>query len=188
MNIECQLHALKDTMYLGDGGFPRLKGRAAEIRWFVRPLIEVFKVHMDDSIREHRLVLLGLEASLKLENILADHTSEFCWALDVHLDFLKTTYDFLGLLTALANHFHSKGELLFNFTIKNHYLLHIALYSRYISPQAAWCYGGEDFMNICKKIVMASQFGSKPHHVGRKSMQKYVTGLGFAILGDKCWL
>ena len=182
LNVEHQFSMLKDTMYLADGGFPRLEGRAAEIRWFVRPLIEVFKTHMNRDAREHRMVLLGMEMSLRLEEIVDENLSEYCWPLAVHREYLKTTYAFLALLTSLGNHYHTQGELPFNFTIKCHFLLHIALYSRYISPTAAWCYGGEDFMKICKKIIAASQHGSKPYQIGRKSMKKYVSGLGFASL------
>ena len=82
MHIEHQYNTLKETMYVADGGFPRLKGQAAEIRRVVRPLMHVFKLHMDVRRREHRLILLGLQTSLNMEDTLDMHASEYCWPLD----------------------------------------------------------------------------------------------------------
>ena len=76
---------------------------------------------------------------------------------------------------------------LFNFTIKSHYLAHIALSSRYINPRLAWCYAGEDFMQKVKTIVASTQRGTQCHLVSKKAMQKYCQGLAFTCLEGAFW-
>ena len=71
--------------------------------------------------------------------------------------------------------------LLFNFTIKFHYLAHIAFYSRYFNPRLAWCYSGEDFMQKVKRIVAACAPATSAQLVPTKAMAKYASGLAYMV-------
>ena len=48
---------------------------------------------------------------------------------------------------------------------------------RFISPKACWCYSGENFMNICKRITLSCVHGSKAVHVSSKATAKFVDGM-----------
>ncbi len=104
-----------------------------------------------------------------------------------HAEFLSGAHAFLALVTALGNFFHPRGVLLFNFTIKFHYLVHIAQYSRHFNPRRAWCYSREDFMQRIKRIVGSCQRGTPPPRVCSKAVRKYADGLAFSMIEDACW-
>ena len=68
---------MTEKMYHNSNGFPRLKGKAAEIRQFVHPLIVVFKKHMSVGNQQHRQILLALEMSAEMEAVLDEHAEEY---------------------------------------------------------------------------------------------------------------
>lgn len=84
MDIPCRYSTLKDTMFLASNGFPKLKGTASAIRFFVKPLAATFEKFMDATNDDHRLVLLGLRMSEKFETILQAHSHEFRLPREAH--------------------------------------------------------------------------------------------------------
>ena len=74
--------------------------------------------------------------------------------------FRKSANGFVALSTAISNHFHRQGTLLFNWTIKWHYLMHLADIAEYMNPRLAWNYQGEDLMHRVKVLVQASHSGA----------------------------
>jgi len=184
LGTSCQFTNMKESMFRKANEFPKLKGRAAEIRHLGRPLWHVFQAHMDNAQEVHRWVSLGLKYSVALEEILDAHPAASCLPADSGADFLETIYKFLAVLTALSTHCHGRGQLLFHFTIKNHFLLHVGMYCQYMSPRACWNYSGEDFMQRVRRIVGSCQRGTAPPLVCTKVMDKYIQGLGFVLLGD----
>ncbi len=188
LGVGDQLQNLTLSMYVPEGDkFPRLKSRAAEARHLGQPLLAVFEKFMDGQDKIHRLIQMGLQYSTKLEDILDENMHDYCLNEEAHKDFLSTTYSFLAVLTSLGNHYHPQQMALFHCTIKAHYLLHIALYSRWCNPRAAWTYSNEDFMQVVRGIVAACQRGTAPALVSNKVMKKYIAGLAFVLLGDDCW-
>lgn len=130
-------------MFVGDGGFPKLKGRAAEVKCIGKPLAAVFLHFMSADDPIHRLVYLGLTLLCKLEDLIAAEES-FAFTSPSHAEFVDSTYSFLAVLTKLCHHFHDDSQQLFHFTIKCHYLLHIAFNTKWVHPALSWCYSGED--------------------------------------------
>jgi hypothetical protein len=183
MDIPCRFSTLKDTMFVSSSGFPKLKGSAAAVRHIGKPLLHTFEQHMDPSNDDRRRILLGLRMSTRFEDILSDSSHLFKLPDAAHRDLVDTTLAFLNIVTSLGNSFHSRGELYFNFTVKFHYLIHIALSSKHLNPVAVWCYGGEGFMQVVKKLVISSQSGTKPALVANKVLAKYAQGIGYDLLG-----
>ena len=175
-------------MYFQANAFPRLKGRGAEVKSLGKPLEQVFLAHMDPDDRVHRFIHLGLQYSIRMEENLDENQYEFCLSPAAHEEFQSSVFNFLAVVTALGQHFHNQGILLFHFTIKNHYLAHIAIYSKWFNPRAAWCYSGEDFMQRVRKIVASCQRGTAPDLVCSKAMEKYKAGLEFTLLENELWL
>ena len=83
--------------------------------------------------------------------------------------------------TAIGQHFQNQGLALSNFTIKFHYLLHLAHICEYINVRLAWCYSGEDLMHVVKTLVQSSHRGCRPSLVPAKVMRKYTFGLGLHL-------
>ena len=186
MGIKNRFNNLKESMFKQDN-FPKLKGRAAEIRWLVKPLMTVFGRHMDRNNAQHRYVYAGLRFSFIVEEILDLHPTDFMFPADVYTKLKAAIFGFLNMNVALSDFYHAQGVFLFKFTIKAHYLAHIAIYSRWYNPRLAWAYSGEDFMQICKKIVQSCQRGSPPHLVCSKAVGKYSEGLAWTMVADHCW-
>ena len=103
-------------------------------------------------------------------------------------DFRKNVYDLLVLVTALGRAYQADGHLLYHFTIKSHYLAHVAQYAQFVNPSLRWCYNGEDFMQRVRKIAANCQRGTKPIHVPAKILLRYCTGVGFMLGGRNALL
>ena len=171
----------------GGNDFPQLKGRAAEIRHLGRALFNVFVTYMSADNREHRFIKMGLEASVRMEDILDSTVGQYTLSGNEYSEFVDAAFAFLGAQTALGNIFHPRAIFLFHTTIKSHYLLHCALLSCYIHPRFGWTYGNESFMQVGRKLVSACQRGTRPQLVGSKVMKKYIDGLAFALMRHQIW-
>jgi hypothetical protein len=174
-------------MFKSANEFPRLKGRASEIKHIGEPLLAVFCKYMNVADRNHQLVRMGLKCSVRIETILYECQREFRFTDQVHKEFLQNIYDFLACVTALGHYHHPRGDLLFHYTIKNHYMCHCGLLSKYLNPRLGWNYSGEDFMQKVKDIVGSCNRATKPPLVCSKSMGKYVSGLGFVLSTQRLW-
>lgn len=92
---------------------------------------------------------------------------------------------YVGLSSALSKHYHDNGVLLFAFTVKFHYALHLALISKYQNPAMGKCYAGEDFMQRVRQIVQKCHGGTGPHKCVPKAIVKYAQGLGMHLHSNK---
>lgn len=165
-----KFNTLKFSMFLVDGDFPKLKGRAAEVRCVGKPLTEVFRQAMNTHDPIHRLVYLGLTMLTKMEDIVATDAG-YSLSNESHKEFVSSAYSFLAILTKLGHHFHGNGPPMFHFTIKCHYLLHIAKSSKWIHPALSWCYSGEDFCKAsslrCEHCALAHMFTPRTYDFAR---------------------
>ena len=177
---------MKMTMFGGqeNGSFPLLKGKAAEIRHFGPALSSAFEHFMDHTNQQHQQIMLIFKSILNIELILDHHAAEYRFPPEVAKDFQNYAFGFVALSTALSKHYHTRGILLFNFTIKFHYTMHLGLMAAYINPRLGWCYSGEDMMQKIKLIVQASYKGTASSLVPSKVMKKYAQGIGYNLLQD----
>ena len=163
--------------------FTCLKGKAAEIRNLAKPLLDVFSMFMDDSNRIHKLILLGLQLSVRFEQLLDSHLGFYVMPPEVSRELITCSFGFCQSVTALAQHFHNlnPGVLVYNYTPKFHYLLHVGLMSRYCNPARLWCYSGEALMEKVKTITHACVFGISSEKALPKAMDKYCCGLSLML-------
>ena len=61
----------KPSGWPGANELPQLKGKAAELKHFARPLLTLFEKHMTRASKIHRFVRLLLSASVEIEHIVA---------------------------------------------------------------------------------------------------------------------
>ena len=173
---------LKLSMFFAaEQKFPVLKGKANEIRHFGTVLLKAFKMHMDRGDDVHKKIYLGLQLSVRIERIVDEHIHEYALPTAAHEDFLKCVFGFVQVCTFLGHHFHGQKVVIFNFTIKHHYLCHIALLSKFSNPGRLWCYSGEDLMNKIKEVTHACVHGTAPTQVCPKATKRYVLGLGYQL-------
>ena len=182
--VKNKFSTLKRSMFIRERDFPLLKGKAAELKHFLRPLLGAFVNFMDAADEIDKRIKTLLTVSVEMEDILEVNKDRFKFDRDVSARFEQCTHAFHQLNTALANRFHPEGVLLFNHTIKFHALLHIGLISRFMNPRLAWCYAGEDFMMKVRKVAQSSYSGTPPEKVAPKALNKYAHGLGMHLATD----
>jgi hypothetical protein len=164
---------VKVTMFHSPGDYPKLKGKAVDIKRLGPALLDVWQQLSDAGDRVHRQVLLALKMGCRLDEIIDEHPMAYKLPDVAAQEFVSCTVALLSLLTVLCKHFLDLRMKLFNVTVKCHYLLHLALDSAHLHPRLGWCFSGEDFMQKLKRIVMASCRGSSPAISSRKVMDKY---------------
>ena len=156
--------------------FPRLAAKAMETR-DLTPAVEEFLrawVGNPQCAWFHRLVLL----SMRLDGLVFANKSYFL-SEDERESLRVGIFEYSQTLTRLAHYFHRRGEAFVNFTLKNHYLLHLGLNASKtgISPRLAFCFQGEDFMSVVKHLCVGSSRGVDSAKLVDKVVAKYLRGL-----------
>ena len=185
MKEDSRLGELKVSMYyIGNRSFPKLKSKAAETKHLCNALLYAFQKLMNPDDEQHKLVVVLLKLAVRMESIMEANKDEYVLSPAVAEDWKKSCQAFVLANTKLGHHYHPRHIMLFHFTIKFHYLCHIALLGRRLNPRIAWCYCGEKMMQICKAIVQSSHLGSAPPVVVNKVMLKYARGLSLKCRRD----
>ena len=168
------------SMYdAGNDDFPLLKGRAQQIKTLGLALLHAFEELMDRDNQVHRWIRLGLRHSIAMDDILDGSQGSFKFSQADAAAFVDHTYNFLALLTALRTHYGPQP--LFHITIKAHYLIHIAIMSKYINPRLGWCYTGEDFVGRLRKVIAICLRGTPPRYAVSKTIIRYCHGMSYTL-------
>ena len=159
--------------------FPKLKGRAIEMRNLGKPLLECWMKHSDPANMQHKQIGLALKASCAIEDVLTANKGLPKLPTAAGEEIRKAGTVFLLMATALNNHFAvSRGEKLFNITVKFHYLDHACDNAKGgLNPTLGWCYAGEDYMSKLKRLAASCMRGTGAQLISTKLMQKYSVGL-----------
>ena len=186
LRIEERFGDIKLSMFLGKKAhnFPCLKGKGAEVRSLVTPLLVACEELMDDSTQQRREMKLLLRLAERIEGILKGHKDEFCWPEAVATTFKDSLYGLVQVTSSLCHYFHERRIILFNFTIKSHYALHLAHAAGFINPRLCWCYAGEDLMHTVQLLATSCAAGTPPHLIAAKVMRKYAQGLSLNLAKD----
>ena len=161
--------------------FPRLSAKAMEVRGLVPAVLDVLKGW---EVRHTEITwfsqLLGL--SCQMDEIVFG-CKEFVLPPSSRAALCKAIFDYNKILTVLARNFHSRGLAYCNFTVKNHYLCHLALDASKsgISPRMGFCFQGEDMMRILRSLCQGSNRGVDPAKLVDKIAAKYLRGLDLML-------
>ena len=168
---------------LGDPGkFATLKGRAAEIRHLGRPLLAVWGQYLDATNPRHRMIRLALQASVGIEDTLDAAQGDFVLG-EAAADALEEhCFNLMALVACLGNYYHPRHVHLFHYTIKSHYVLHLALKAKELNPRLGWCYAGEDWMQKAKVLLASCQKNSSPTLAISNALDKYCYGMTFNMM------
>ena len=116
--------------------------------------------------------------AVRVDKILDDNPDCFKLPASESAAFEKAVFGFVQHTAALGHYYHAQHKVLLNFTVKSHY---IGMISRWMNPRRAWCYGGEDMMQLVKKYCAGSMAGSDPAAVIVKVVNNYAQGLGLDL-------
>ncbi|CAJ1430017.1 unnamed protein product, partial [Effrenium voratum] len=141
-------------------GFPKLRGKAAEIKYFGATLLRVWEKHMNVEIELHRRVRLMLRMNVMCEQLLTECKEEVCFPEPRCTQFAEAMDAMLLLQTQIAEHFVEEGLQYFDVTAKSHMLQHCALAAKHLSPRVVWCFAGEDMQKKLQTLAKSSVKGN----------------------------
>lgn len=167
----------KISMFVRQGRFPKLRGKAAEVRHLAIPLAALWKHYMNDNILLHRQIHLLLRLNIQFEKLIDDFRDSY--ALPEHAANALTdcAFSMMQICTQCAEHFLDDGIPLFDLTSKSHFVVHIAMLSRHVNPRLTWCFRGEDMMRKVQELLQSCVRGNHGALVFRKMISHYRLGL-----------
>ena len=160
--------------------FPRLKGKAAEIKHLVPALLWAWRKVMVAGDDVHMQVEVLLQCSAFMDECMDLHKDADVMPADVSEKFKQAGFALNACMNSLHSYYRDRGalsEFLFNIVPKNHYLAHIALAAAYLNPRMAACYMGEDMMHQMRRLSAGCVKGNGPTKAGNKLVAWYAHGL-----------
>ena len=160
--------------------FPKLRGRGAEVKDLVLPLVDCWRRHRRNT-DDDALLLDVLYAQADMQSILSDHADEPFLPLEVARRFEKCCWKMVQGTTVLALSAQRQKKLLFNVVPKHHWAIHMGLRSHWVNPRKANTMIDEDFVKHIKHIVVSSAHGTAPHDIPSKVVEKYRIGIWLLV-------
>eukprot|EP00438_Fugacium_kawagutii_P008066 Skav236194 [mRNA] locus=scaffold1795:12591:13328:+ [translate_table: standard] len=153
------------------GAYPKLRGKAAEIKYLAGPMLFVWEKYCNQNLQVHRDILLYLKLNFQVEEMLIVYKDSISFPAGESDKFEHLVTTMLLLLTRIAGHFI--GEKLFNITQKAHFLQHSAMLARYINPRLVWCFQGEDQQKRMSCLAKTCVKGQRPGMTIAKMLARY---------------
>ena len=163
------------------GQFPKLKGKAAQIKALVPALSHVWELYMDAELVEHCAILDGLDSSALMDVVLDNHPDVDVLPQDALDEFVNASWNYASCQNAVAAHYNRLGFSIFDVAIKTHWTLHCAMEAPFLNPRRSWNYIGEDFMFKCRELHAACCKGCTPASSVNKFAGKYCHAIGHTL-------
>ena len=158
--------------------FPKLKGRAAECKSLMPALAEVWEGYMTAGDVSHQAVLQGLKSSAMLDEILDCYPDADVLPDEVARDFVDHSWLYVRCQNAVAAHFNrDEALMIFDITIKTHWVCHCAQRATHLNPRKGWNFAGEDFMHKCQVLHQSCMRGNSAPQSVVKFAGKYAYAL-----------
>ena len=167
----------KLSMFIRTGKYPKLRGKASEIRHFGPALLALWSRHQNPHLVLHQRITLMLKQNVHLEEMITFHKDDFALPPGPAQEFEETANSMLLLLSQVADHFVEEGMKCFDITSKCHMLQELAILSRSINPKVTWCFMGEDQMQRMQQVAKACVRGNKLDKQTTKLARHYRLGL-----------
>lgn len=166
----------KMTMFTRKKGFPKLKGRAADIQGLDLALKLCWEQFMDPNQLQHVRILALLTLNVEIGELLDTYSPKYNH-MSVPLEpwnrLVSKGFQMAQLHLQLSEHYKEQDLSLFNITTKTHFCLHVYLLARHIHPSITWCYKGEHMMKLSQKLFKSCLSGNKHWNVGRVATLKF---------------
>ena len=142
---------------------------------------------MDDHNPRHQRVLKLLQGIKATNEIYDRHRNAYRIPAADAERLIQHSFDVAQQTSALIRAYHPDGIVLFHYTIKQHYCLHIALTARYTNPYFWDCSSGEDLMKVAKRLIHGSMFGNNCVQATNRAMTKYAKALHITLDDRQTW-
>ena len=160
--------------------FPKLSGRAVEIKNMMPALAHVWGELSDGGDVQHQAVLWGLDQSAKMDSIIDMYPHADKLPTEAAKAYRDAAYEYARTQAALADFYNGEGGgalMIFDITAKTHWMLHGADNAQYLNPRLSWNYAGEDFMGKVKVLHASCCKGSSAAMSTNKFAGKYCFAL-----------
>jgi hypothetical protein len=154
--------------------FPKMRGRAIEVKNLMKGLVVVFKQHMTPDSVPHKTVLAGLKASVEMDLLVDMHADEIMIPEAAAKRIVSQAFLYGTAQNAVATHYNCLGHFLFDVTYKTHATVHCALQALWLNPQLTWCYSNEDFMRTVRYMVKLQCHGKASTEVGNFACENWL--------------
>ena len=151
--------------------YPKLRGKAAEIKYLAEPLLHVWEKYYRPQLGVHRDIRLYLKLNAQVEEQLIANKELTSFPDEQAALFEHGVTSMLLLLTRIAEHFLT--EKLFNITQKAHFMQHTALLVKHLNPRLLWCFMGEDMQQRMSSLAKACVKGQRPGQTIFKMFARY---------------
>ena len=150
----------KLTMFIRQGKYPKLRGKAREVRCLGPALCALWQQDASRNLHVHREVTAMMKCNVHLEEMLTEYRDEYVLPAGASSEFEATCEKVLQLYNSLAQHFLEEEMRLFDVTSKAHFMQEIALMAKYISPRLTWAFMGEDQMQKMSRVAKSCTSGN----------------------------
>ena len=145
----CNLHiGMFTKRATPNSNYPKLRGRACEIKMLGLPLVSVWQHYHDPTSVVHGQIRMMLQASVRLETILSETSDCNVVPPGPYARLMTACNNLLVLYSAVHQHYAGLGMLMFNVIPKLHLLYHACEMSQYLHPKLTWCYIGPSVIQV----------------------------------------
>ena len=182
----------KLTMFQPKNGFPKMRGRAADIASLAKPLLDLWTEKMNPGDGQHIRVKLFLKLYWELKELLETFSPTYGHMAIPEAQYKKVFgagLTMAQLRNQLSEHFDAEDIKIFNVTSKMHFALHSLQYSKFIHPFLVWCYKGESTMHRAQTLWKSCLAGSKHWQASKKACwkERHLMWLQGKVWGPVAW-
>ena len=152
----------KLTMISKNDGYPKLRGKAAEVKSLGPALLSAWQQWQNPNLDVHKKIGIMLKLNVKMEAIIEEHKDAFSLPAEAAATFREAGFSMFQVQNSLAKHYLGDAEAkLFCITTKSHMVMHVIDFAEHINPRLVWCFTGEDMMQHQRPLAQASCPGNK---------------------------
>ena len=152
-----QQRLCKLSMFQKQKDFPKLKGKASEIKGLCATFVDMWNYFVLDT-EEYRKLAVLLKLNKEFEDVLSQYpVSQGYFALpaDAARKLVQNLRVFGALYVHLSDYYKDQENRVFNMTSKLHATQHTVERSGDMHPALTSCWRGEDYMGKVSKMMMS---------------------------------
>ena len=143
-------------MFVRLRGSPKLRGKAAEIKYLAGPFAAVWDMWKNAGVVLHERISIMLRLNARIEELLIAHRGDISFGSDAAV--FKEALDGMLLLQYNISQELAASDpaIIMTITEKAHFLQHSALLAHCLSPRLVWAFAGEDQQRRVQALGKAS--------------------------------
>lgn len=157
-------------------GFPKLKGRAADIRSLDKALLAAWNTWMTPTDEQHQQISVLLQLNVSVRDLLDNYSPKFGYSAlppAIHQQVVTQAFQMSQLHVQLMEFYKAQERQVFNITSKTHFCLHSLLLADCVHPHLTWCFKGEAQMKTVQTLWKSCLVGNKHYQCCQTAALKY---------------